>query len=272
MSKILHYYILSDSVGDTALKVARSALAQFPEARTKLHRHNFVNDTDALNDILQEAAALDGLVFITIADNQLAKYVERFCIETGLICYNLIQPFVLEIQRRLEVEPSEIAGAQHELSDAYFKRIEAIEFCIQYDDGRDPSGMDEAEIIIIGISRTGKTPLSMYLGTLGYKVLNIPLIPENEPPVELFKTDKKKIIGLTNDPYTINRLRETRMIEYGMDSGTRYASIKRVEEELNFADELYRQLDCPVINVVDRSIEESATIILDIMNMPVRYN
>lgn len=269
MSKTLHYFIISDSIGETALKVAKSVFAQFPAAHTILHKYNFIASKAQLQTILEEAESVDGLLFMTIVDDDLANYTERYCVETGLICYNLIQPFALEIERRLDMAPSNKAGAQHELSDQYFKRVKAIEFCIAYDDGQDLEGLDHADIVLLGISRTGKTPLSMYLGTLGYKVLNIPILPENTPPQQLYQMDREKIIGLINEPEIINRHREQRMDEFGMGKGSKYASLERVQEELDFASKLYQELDCFVVNVADRSIEESASIILDHLGLPV---
>lgn len=271
MSAILHYFILSDSIGETALKVAKSALAQFPTAKTLLHKYNFISSKETLAEIIDQAVKVDGLLFMTIADAKLARYVEKRCIETGLNCYNLIQPFTLEIQRRLNIQPSAIAGAQHELSDQYFNRIKAIEFCIHFDDGKDLSGLEEADLILLGISRTGKTPLSMYLGTLGYKVLNIPIIPENDPPSELFALNPKKIVGLFNEVEVVNQHREKRMLEYGLGPGSRYASYERIQEELDFAMDLYQKLDCHILNVANKSIEESASLIMNMLDLPNLY-
>ena len=271
-TQILHYFILSDSIGETAQKVARAALVHFPSAKTVLHKYTFISNIEKIDEITHDALKYDGLIFMTIANSDLAKYVEQKCIETGLICYNLIQPFTLEIQRRLGIEATSLAGAQHELSDEYFDRIEAMEFCMKYDDGKDPKGIGEAEIVLLGISRTGKTPLSMYLATLGYKVCNLPLIPENELPDILFEINKSKIIGLTNNVSVVNKHREIRMLEYGIPEGSRYASSERVQQELDYADEVYRTLGCPVIKVADRSIEESAHIISEIMKLvPLSY-
>lgn len=264
----LHYYILSDSIGETAQKVAKASLVQFPNITTVLHKYTFISNQSTLHTILEDAYEHDGLVFMTIVDNDLAKYAENFCVKTGLICYNLIQPFTLEIARRLNTEPSEITGAQYELSDEYFERIKAMEFCMAYDDGQDPKGLREADIVLLGISRTGKTPLSMYLGTMGYKVANLPLIPEKEVTPILYEIDRSKIIGLTNSPNIINKHRESRMQEYGVGPGSKYASKNRVNEELEYAYKLYTELDCPVINVADRSIEESASIVIETMNLP----
>lgn len=269
-NKVLHYYILSDSIGETAQKVAKASFAQFPNVTTVSHKYTFISNHETLQSILEDANEHDGLVFMTIADAELAKFAEKYCIKTGLICYNLIQPFTLEIARRLETEPSAISGAQYELSEDYFDRIRAMEFCLAYDDGKDPKGLREAEIVILGISRTGKTPLSMYLGTLGYKVANLPLIPEKEVTPILYEIDPKKVIGLMNSSAVINIHRESRMKEYGIGTGSKYASKTRVNEELEYAHKIYEELGCPIINVSDRSIEESASIVMEVMNLPQR--
>ncbi len=269
---VLHYFILSDSIGETAVKLVKSILAQFPTVEAKLHRYTFISDPAHLKRILEKANRLDALVYMTIADIELAHLAEDFCIDTGLICYNLIQPYALEISRRTGVKPSEISGAQHELDDQYFNRVKAMEFAASYDDGKNANSLEEADIVILGVSRTGKTPLCMYLAVMGYKAMNLPLIPENDLPDLLFEIDQSKIIGLTNDPDILNKHRLSRMREYGMSESSRYSSHDRILNELEYADEIYRQLGCPVINVADRSIEESASIILDIMNLPVTWH
>lgn len=268
--EIIHIYIISDSVGDTALKVARSTLAQFPDAKTIIHRFSFVSSEKQLQEALEDALSFNGIVFMTIANWDQSRYAEKFCVETGLICYNLIQPFTMEIERRTGIQPSAIQGAQYELSDQYFDRIKAIEFTIAYDDGKNPQGLHEADIVILGVSRTGKTPISMYLGTLGYKVMNLPLIPEKELTPIIFEIDSAKIVGLTNEEDVIVRHRIKRMLEYGLSAETQYSSSERVKEELDYADDIYRKLQCPVINVSDRSIEETARIIVDLLQMPIR--
>lgn len=267
---VLHYYIISDTIGETAHQVAKAAIAQFPTVKTQIHQYTFVNSTEQLDEILADAHKNDGLLFTMIVNNDLANYVEKFCVQTGIICYNLVQPFLLEIQRRTNVEPVQVPGKQHELSSEYFERIKAIEFAIQYDDGQDPSGFLKAEIILLGVSRTGKTPLSMYLGTLGYKVANLPLVPEHQIPDELYQAERSRIVGLTNEVDLLNRYRENRMKDYGVPEGSRYASTSRVKEELEFAYKVFSELGCSVINVANQSIEESASIIIDVLNLPVK--
>lgn len=271
-SPTLHYFILSDSIGETAVKLVKSILAQFPTIDAKMHRYTFISEPTHLKRILEKANRLDALVYMTIADNELANLAEKFAVETGLICYNLIQPYALEVARRTGVKPSEISGAQHELDDHYFNRVKAMEFTVSYDDGKNPNALEEADIVILGVSRTGKTPLCMYLAVMGYKAMNLPLIPENDLPPLLFDIDPGKIVGLTNDPTILNKHRLSRMREYGMSQSSRYSSKERILEELEYADALYKELGCPVIDVADRSIEESASIILDILNLPITWH
>lgn len=268
----LHYFILSDSIGETAVKLVKSILAQFPTVSAKMHRHTFISDASHLKRLLEKAKSLNGLVYITIADINLATIAEEFCKDNTIYYFNLIQPHAFEVSKRTGVMPSEISGAQHELDDHYFHRIKAMEFTINYDDGKDPNALEEADIVVLGVSRTGKTPLCMYLAVMGYKTMNLPLIPENNLPDKLFEINPKKIIGLMNDASIIHKHRISRMREYNMSGTSRYASEDRIKDELIYADEIYKELGCAVIDVTDRSIEESASIILDIMNLPVTWH
>ena len=170
------------------------------------------------------------------------------------------------------MKPTKIIGAQHELSDRYFDKIRAMEYCMSFDDGKDPKGFEEADIILLGVSRTGKTPLSMYLAMLGYKAANLPLIPENELPEILFKLDPNKIVGLTNRVEVINQHRDARMREYGITSPTKYASFDRIQEEFDFAQEVYKRIGCQTLDVSQRSIEESAAIILKMLDLHKHEN
>lgn len=266
----LHYFIISDSIGETAIKLANSIFAQFPSADTQVHKYTFVQDPDSLLEILQEAQAMEGVIFMTVADPDLAQSTEDFCNQAGLLCYNLLQPYLEEIQRRTGLAPSQEVGAQHQLSEEYFRRVEAMEFMMTYDDGKDPKSLHEAEVVLLGISRTSKTPLAMYMATQGYKVTNIPLLLEKDVPELLFQIDRNKIIGLTSDLNVLSKHRRNRLIEYGLPLSSQYGDEYRIQAELDFAEDLYRDLGIPVINVADRSIEETASIIIDILNLSIR--
>jgi regulator of PEP synthase PpsR (kinase-PPPase family) len=162
-------------------------------------------------------------------------------------------------------EPLYEAGLNRRLDADYFKKVEAIEFAVKYDDGKDSRGIKKADVVLLGISRTSKTPLSMYLAHKNIKVANIPLVPEVEPPKELFESIKGKIIGLTNDPDKLNHIRMERLKALGLDYTANYANMERILNELDYAEKLFHKLRCPVINVSTKAIEETASIILSII-------
>lgn len=267
-NQLLHIHIISDSIGATATKVAQATVAQFPEIEYEIHKHILIENEQQLIEALESAKQTHGIIFMTISNSHQAYIAEAFSAENNLVLHNLIQPFTKEIEQRTGIKPIALKGSQFELSDQYFNRIKAIEFTLNNDDGKNPEALKEADIVILGVSRTGKTPLSMYLGTLGYKVTNLPLIPEKEITPILFKIPSSKIVGLTNNADIICNHRQKRMSEFGLNSATRYASKERVDEELAYAESIYQKLQCPVINVSERSIEESSVIILDVLNLP----
>ena len=258
----LHLFIVSDSIGETANRFAKAALAQFPDVNTVLHKTMFISNQEALDQVLIQAKDLNAIIILTLADANLATYAEDYCKSHHISLFNLIQPLTQVITEKTGLQPTHKIGALHDLSAKYFDRVKAMEFCMMYDDGKDPKGFEEADIVLLGISRTSKTPLSMYLGNLGYKVANLPLIPENKVPEVIFSLDPKKIVGLTTSSQVVNTHREIRMKEYGMPEGTRYASMERVTMELAFAQDLFDRLGCLVVNTADRSIEETASIII----------
>jgi regulator of PEP synthase PpsR (kinase-PPPase family) len=174
---------------------------------------------------------------------------------------------VAEMGRRTGLEPTRELGAQHHLNENYFKRIKAIEFAVQYDDGKDPKGFLKADIVLLGVSRTSKTPLSLFLANKNLKVANLPIVPQAKIPDEIFQVDPNKIVGLTNNAEIINQIRAERMLSYGLDPETAYSNIDNVKAELAYANDLYEKLGCVVINVAKLSIEETAAMILDSLNL-----
>ena len=163
-------------------------------------------------------------------------------------------------------QPLGEAGRIRKMDESYFRRIAAIEFAVKYDDGKDPGrGIKEAELVLIGISRTSKTPLSMYLANRNIKVANVPLVPEIPVPKEVYEIDSKKIIGLTNSPEVLNNVRTNRLKALGLSSNANYAKLDRILEELEYSEKVMKKIGCPVINVANKAIEETAGDILDIM-------
>ncbi len=263
----VHLYIISDSVGGTASTIGRATMAQFPEVEFQLSAYPFVRDKNKLLKILKHAANDDAIVVHTLVTSELQEVAQAFCQEQNVFCLDPLHPIICEVEQRTSSEHLQKPGAQHQLDQRYFDRIEAIEFAVKYDDGLDPRGFLEADIVILGISRTSKTPLSMFLANQNYKVANLPIIPESHIPEQLWQVDPKKIVGLTNDVQLINEIRRERMIQYGMSPETPYSNIGRIEEELAFSNDLYEKLGCLVINVSKKSIEETAAIIVNTLNL-----
>lgn len=176
---------------------------------------------------------------------------------------DVLGPMLSLVGEKTGIAPRNQAGLIHSLDHEYFKRVEAVEFAVKYDDGKNPLGLTKADVVLIGVSRTSKTPLSMYLAHKQIKVANVPLVPELNPPEELFKVPPYKIIGLLIDPYKLNEIRAARLKTMGLSDTAVYADVKRINEELEYARGIMRRLHCQIINVSNRAIEETAGIILD---------
>ena len=169
------------------------------------------------------------------------------------------------IEGIVKKSPKNQPGLVRQLDEEYFRKVEAIEFAVKYDDGRDPRGLLRADVVLIGVSRTSKTPLSMYLANKRYKVANVPLVPEVEPPEELFMVPTKKCIGLTISPDQLNMIRRERLKSLGLTSQANYASLERIMQELEYAEKIMKRVGCPVINVSNKAVEETANLIVDII-------
>ena len=258
----LHFVIISDSVGDTARKVLQAVLAQFPSLTVHMYHYPFIRKMKDLEPVLEEAKELKAFVIHTLVVENLSEFTDDFCEAENLPCYNILKDLVKDISKATGQLPLKWAGALHRLDDEYFNRISAIEFAVKYDDGKDPKGFLDADLVLLGVSRTSKTPLSMFLANKNIKVANLPIMPEASVPEEIWQVDPKKIVGLTNDAEVLNNFRKERMIAYGLSPETIYSDMDRIRAELEYAYDLYNKLGCIVINVSKRSIEETAAIIM----------
>ena len=258
----LHFVIISDSVGDTARKVLQAVLAQFPSLTVHMYHYPFIRKMKDLEPVLEEAKELKAFVIHTLVLENLSEFTDDFCEAENLPCYNILKDLVKDISKATGQLPLKRAGALHRLDDEYFNRISAIEFAVKYDDGKDPKGFLDADLVLLGVSRTSKTPLSMFLANKNIKVANLPIMPEASVPEEIWQVDPKKIVGLTNDAEVLNNFRKERMIAYGLSPETIYSDMDRIRAELEYAYDLYNKLGCIVINVSKRSIEETAAIIM----------
>ena len=259
-------YVISDSVGETAQQVARAALSQFTiNGNYEIRRFPYVTDKKFLMEILNSGKNEDAIIIYTLVNESLSTLTREYCKEQELSSIDLMSPILNEIAKKTNKKPKREPGIIRKLDETYFKRVEAIEFAVKYDDGKDPRGVLKSDIVLVGISRTSKTPLSMYLANKNIKVANVPLVPEIHLPKELNDINPKKIIGLTNTPEKLNKIRQERLKALGLSSNANYANIERILQELNYSDTVMKQLGCPVIDVSNKAIEETAGIILDLM-------
>lgn len=262
--KEVNIVIISDSAGDTAFNNAVAAAAQFPSAQINYRRYPFIINKDKLEATFEEIIKYPNLLIIySLAQDEMQIPVIRFVREHHIQSVDILSPALEAIQKITGLKPEEKVGAQHKMNQKYFDRISAMEFAVMYDDGKDPKGFLEADVVLLGVSRTSKTPLSLFLANKNLKVANLPLVPDTHIPKEIYQIDSKKIIGLTNDLSVLNEIRRERMISYGLNPDTTYSNTDAIKKELDSAQKLYDKLGCFVINVAHRSIEETAALIMN---------
>lgn len=260
-------HIVSDSVGETASLVVKAVTTQFTHADIKIERHSYVESLEDIEEIIQKASLTPSVIAYTIVIPELKDYLDRRTKEMNIEVVDLLAPLMNAFIQKFQLEPNHQPKLLRELNDDYFRKIDAVEFSVKYDDGRDPRGVLNADIVLIGISRTSKTPLSMYMAYKGYKVANIPLVPEVSAPKELFEIPRNKCVGLIISPEKLNIIREERLKHLGLTSRNDYASMQRILDELDYAEKIMKQIGCPVVNVSDKAIEETAENILEILNL-----
>ena len=263
---ILSVYIISDSLGETGEQVAKAAISQFELDDYEIKRFPYVLNLKLLSEILKEASnESNAVLFYTLVDKEFIEYIKDFTAESGLIAVDLLSPLIAAIRESTHLEPAREPGTIRKLDEAYFKRVEAIEFAVKYDDGKDPRGLSKADVVILGISHTSKTPLSMYLANKNIKVANVPLVPESVPPKEIYEVPAKRVIGLTNSPTKLNEIREERLKALGLPKGSSYASMERILDEIDYAEKIMKKIGCPIIDVSNKAIEETAELIISIL-------
>ncbi|AZU63363.1 pyruvate, water dikinase regulatory protein [Neobacillus mesonae] len=255
-------YVVSDSVGETAELVTKAAISQFNGSGMTLKRFPYVEDKEHIDEVLSLALLDKGMIAFTLVKPEMRTYMKEQAKQEGIVTVDLIGPIIDEIQAFSGKTPLFEPGLVRKLDEDYFKKIEAIEFAVKYDDGRDPRGILKADIVLIGVSRTSKTPLSQYLAHKRIKVANVPLVPEVDPPEELYKVPKEKCFGLKISPEKLNHIRRERLISLGLNDQASYANIDRIKEELNFFEQIVGKINCPVIDVTNKAVEETANVIL----------
>lgn len=264
--KALTVVVVSDSLGETGAMVAKAAVAQFLGQEYDCIRYPYMNDVDQLKRKLDTVLVVKNPIIVyTLLDAELIECIRLFSETNGIVSVDLMSPILGGLSTVLDAEPSYQPGAIRKMDESYFSRVAAIEFAVKYDDGQDPRGLFQADVVLVGISRTSKTPLSMYLANRNIKVANIPLVMEVPPPKELFEIPAKKIIGLTNSPEKLNEIREERLKYLGLSTSSNYASMERIFDELDYSEQIMKKIGCPVINVANKAIEETSAFILSLL-------
>ena len=261
---MLTIFAVSDSIGETANQVAVAAASQFKD-EVKVRRIPYVNTLEDVEDVIRAVDECEkAMIISTIITVNVREYLTEKAICKGIFVNNVLGPIINVASTILNKVPNYNPGAMWTTDEEYFKRIEAMEFAMQYDDSKDYRGLKNADVVLVGLSRTSKTPLCMYLANKGLKPINIPLVPEVGVPDELFEVDKKKIFGLTINPLQLIEIRKKRLDKFHrIPSDIEYAGDARVLEEFEFADKIIKRLGCKTIDVTQRAIEDTALIILE---------
>lgn len=265
----LMIYVISDSIGETGELIAKAAVKQFAASNYEIIRFPYHNSIEAIEPVFEEMIKKDKKILIyTNVEENTRRYIENRSRELNIPTVDVMGPPMASLEDALGYEPLREPGLIRRLDENYFKKVEAIEFAVKYDDGKDPRGIIESDILILGISRTSKTPLSMYLAHKLLKVCNVPLVPEVPVPAEVYKKDPKQIVGLIAGSDKIFSIREERLRALGLNSSAKYANIARIEEEIEYSTRVMKEIGCPIIDVTYRAIEETAELILEYINHP----
>jgi regulator of PEP synthase PpsR (kinase-PPPase family) len=259
---LLHLHLLSDSTGETLEMIAKAALAQFDDAEVIRHFWPMVRSLHHLDRIVEDLAANPGLVLYTLVNDETRRRLEERCRALGLPHVAPLDSVNAALEDRLGVEAKARPGRQHAMDEAYFARVDAIQFTIAHDDGIAWEDWEQADILLAGVSRSSKTPTSIYLANRGFKVANIPLVIESPPPPLLFQLERPMIVGLTTAPRRLVEIRRNRLLSLNERTETAYVDEERVEQEVACARRMFADNGWPVIDVTRRSIEETAAAII----------
>jgi [pyruvate, water dikinase]-phosphate phosphotransferase / [pyruvate, water dikinase] kinase len=269
----IQIHLISDSTGDTAARVARAAQTQFSDHSTTLVRHPRVVTVDGLVAAYERVRETPHRVVVlyTLIDRELRAALTDLCTRDGIAHCDLLGPPLDALAAAAGHEADLQPGRPVDIEADYFKRVAAMEFAVKHDDGLNGDGLEEADIVLIGVSRTGKTPLSMYLGYRGYKTANVPLVRGIEPPARLFEIAREKIVSLTIDADRLSQIRGRRLRAIAGGRGRDgYAELNRIFEELDEAAAVARRLGCPVVDVTNAAIEEAAQRVVELVEARAR--
>lgn len=259
-----HLHLLSDATGETLIAAGRAVAAQFQSVAAIEHVYPLIRNQSQLDRALNEIVSSPGIVLYTLVDGNLASQLQTTCSELGTPCLSVLQPIVNMFQSYLGTASTPRPGAQHMLDKEYFKRIDALNYTMIHDDGQQPDHLQEADVLLLGVSRTSKTPTSIYLANRGIRTANIPLVPGVPLPPALDALERPLIVGLVASPERIVQIRQNRLLTLNADQETAYVDRMAVAEEIAQSRKLFQQKGWPFIDVTRRSIEETAAAIIDL--------
>lgn len=262
-SEFKHVYLLSDATGETVERMTRAALSQFRNVEIRLHRFSGLRTTEEIDRAVEVAVRQPGVVIHTLVNPEHSQYLRELVDGCGLDSVDLMTPLLYKLSDNFGIQPQKEPGLMYQLDSEYYRRMEAVNFTVKHDDGQEPRNLTKADIVLVGVSRTSKTPLSMYLAHKGYKVANIPLVKGIDPPAELFQVKPERVVALYIEPKRLVELRSARLKNLMQSPRSSYADYEKVVDELDHCRRFYRSHPgWLLIDVTHKSVEESAAEIL----------
>ncbi len=265
-SRFFHIHLVSDASGETITRVARAAAANYASHRPIEHLHAMVRSPAQLDAAIAEIEKAPGIVLYTLADRNLKSRLEEACSELGLPCVSILDPAIAALAGYLNAEIRPRVGGQHALNEEYFSRIKALDFTMMHDDGQHPETLEQADVVLVGISRTSKTPTSIYLANRGLKTANVPFVPGRPLPEELFRLKRPLVVGLVANASVIADIRRKRLDILNDNGNHDYVDRRQIAREINELKTLCARHGWPVIDVSRRSIEETAALVLNLLD------
>lgn len=263
---MFHLHLVSDATGETLNSISRACLVQFDHVEVEEHHWNLIRSKRQLDLVLEGIRQWPGLVLYTFVDEELRHALIDHCRRSNVQAVSVLDPVMTGMASFFGTTSSHTVGRQHKLDAEYFARIEAMDFALAFDDGNKTEALEQADVVILGVSRTSKTPTCLYLANRGIKAANIPLIPDLPLPIDLTQLTKPLIVGLVNDPSVLVEVRRSRLRFLRQKEETSYVDVEKVREEVLQAKRLFARLGCPVIDVTRRSIEETAAEIVTLLD------
>jgi regulator of PEP synthase PpsR (kinase-PPPase family) len=265
INRIINLHLVSDSTGETLSSVARAVLSQFEGVDSKDFIWPLIRTKNEIDRVMESIAKNPGIVMYTILEEDLTELLKKKCYELNIPCIPVLSRIISEFSNYLGMNISQTIGRQHLLDEEYFSRVEAISYTINHDDGQGNWDLYDADIVIVGVSRTSKSPTSVYLSCRGYKTANIPFVSIATIPTTIHDLKKPLIVGLVINPEKLAQVRQTRLNSMGQDFDSDYIDVESIKNEIAESRKLFSKLNCPVIDVTKRSVEETAAKIIQLL-------